>query len=553
MPTYDFQLLLKHLLEHGVAWAPDQEIVYRDQVRYTYADMYGRVLRLAAALQQLGVEGGTKVGVIEWDSHRYLEMYFGVPGSGAILHTINPNLAPENVIYTMQHAEDEVLIFHEDFLPLVEELRPRLPSIRRYVLITDQADNEHPQERPDIGWIDAEYEELLAGASPLGELPDLGSKYGFDENTQATLSYTTGTTGKPKGVYFTHRQLVLHTFAGWGSLPALSNYGPMGKHEVYMPLTPMFHVHAWGVPYWATVHGFKQVYPGKYDPDMLLQLIVEEGATFSHCVPTILQMVITPAAAQGLDLSHWRVVTGGARLTKGLAMAARELGIKITGGYGLSETCPLLTIANLKPFMEEEWDEDKQLDWMVKTGFVMPLVKIRVVGPDGQDVAPDGTETGEIVVRSPWTTPGYYQDPERSEELWDGGWMHTGDVANVDEHGYIQIVDRIKDVIKSGGEWIVSLELENLLSLHDDVLEAAVIGIPGQKWGERPLAIIVPAEGAEDRITAEAMQEHLQRFVAEGVLTKWAVPERYVFIEGLPRTSVGKIDKKALRSQYWTD
>jgi len=202
--------------------------------------------------------------------------------------------------------------------------------------------------------------------------------------------------------------------------------------------------------------------------------------------------------------------------------------------------------------MEEEWDEDRQLDWMVKTGFVMPLVQIRVVGPDGKDVAPDGTETGEIVVRSPWLTPGYYKDPERTEELWAGGWMHTGDVANVDEYGYFQIVDRIKDVIKSGGEWIVSLELENLLSLHEDVLEAAVIGIPDEKWGERPLAIIVPVKGAEERITAEAMQEHLQKSVADGVIAKWAVPEHYVFVEELPRTSVGKIDKKVLRSWHQT-
>ncbi|MFQ5811641.1 MAG: fatty acid--CoA ligase [Anaerolineae bacterium] len=538
MAAYDFQLLLKHLLEHGVAWAPDQEIVYRDQMRHTYTDMYDRVLRLAAALQQLGVKQGTKVGVIEWDSHRYLEMYFGIPGIGAVLHTINPRLSPENVIYTMEHAEDEVLIFHEDFLPLVEQVRPRLPSIRKYVLITDR------EEKPDIMGVDAEYEELLAGTSPLAELPD------FDENTQATLSYTTGTTGKPKGVYFTHRQLVLHTFAGWGSLPAICNYGPMGKREVYMPLTPMFHVHAWGVPYWATVYGLKQVYPGRYDPELLLRLITEEKATFSHCVPTILQMVITAAAAKGLDLSRWKVVIGGARLTKGLAMAARELGIKVTGGYGLSETCPLLTISNLKPFMEEEWDEDRQLDWAIKTGFVMPLVKIRVVGPDGKGVAQDGTETGEIVVRSPWTTPGYYKDPERSEELWAGGWMHTGDVANVDEYGYIQIVDRIKDVIKSGGEWIVSLELENLLSLHEDVLEAAVIGVPDEKWGERPLAIIVPKQGAEERVTADAMREHLQKFVADGVITNWAVPDKYAFVEELPRTSVGKIDKKALRSQH---
>lgn len=538
MAAYDFQLLLKYLLEHGVGWAPDQEIVYRDQVRHTYADMYDRVLGLASALQRLGVEKGTKVGVIEWDSHRYLEMYFAIPGMGAVLHTINPRLAPENLIYTMVHAEDEVLIFHEEFLPLVEQVRPRLPSVSKYILITDK------EEKSDIGGVDAEYEELLTGASPLDELPDL------DENTQATLAYTTGTTGRPKGVYFTHRQIVLHTLAGWGPLAVMGNYGGMDKHEVYMPLTPMFHVHGWGIPYFATLFGFKQVYVGKYEPEMILRLVTGEKVTFSHCVPTILQMIITAPAAKGLDLSRWKVIIGGARLTKGLAMAAKELGIKVTTAYGLSETCPVLTVANLKPFMEKKWGEGKQLDWAIKTGFVMPLVRLRVVAPDGKDVAQDGTETGEIVVRTPWLTPGYYKDPERTEELWAGGWMHTGDVAHVDEYGYIQIVDRLKDVIKSGGEWIVSLELENLLSLQEDVLEAVVIGVPDEKWGERPLAVIVPAEGAEERITAEAVQEHLQKYVADGVITKWAVPDHYVFVEELPRTSVGKIDKKVLRNRY---
>ncbi len=538
MAAYDFQLLLKHLLEHGVAWAPDQEIVYRDQLRYTYADMYHRVLSLASALQRLGIQKGTKVGVIEWDSHRYLGMYFGIPGIGAILHTVNANLALENVIYTMEHAEEEVLIFHEGFLPLVEQARHRVPSIRRYILITDK------EEKPDIKWVDAEYEEALAAAPALDQLPE------FDENTQATLSYTTGTTGRPKGVYFTHRQLVPHNFAGWTSVAMLGNDGGLDKHDVYMPLTPVFHVHAWGIPYLATVFGLKQVYPGRYDPELILQLITEEKVTFSHCVPTILQMVITAPAAKGLDLSQWKVIMGGARLTKGLALPARELGIKVTGGYGLSETCPFLVLANLRPFMEKEWDEDKQLDTKIKTGFPMPLVKLRVVGPDGKDVSRDGMERGEIVVRTPWLTPGYYKDPERTKELWPGRWMHTGDVAHVDGYGYIQIVDRLKDVIKSGSEWIVFLDLENLLSLHEDVLQAGVIGVPDEKWGERPLAIILPVEGAKERITAEAMQQHLRKYVAEGVIAKWAVPEHYVFVEELPRTSVGKIDKKALSSGY---
>jgi fatty-acyl-CoA synthase len=538
MAAYDYQLILKHLLEYAITWAPEQKILYQDQLSQTYSEMYERVLRLASALQQLGVKRGTKIGVIEWDSHRYLELYFALPGLGAILHTINPNLAPENVIYTMQHAEDEILIFHEDFLPLVEQFRSRIPSLQKFILIRENA------EQPDLDWVHAEYEALLDATSPIPELPD------FDERTQATLSYTTGTTGRPKGVYFTHRQLVLQTYAGWGSLAMLGNDGGLNKHDVYMPLTPMFHVHGWGWPYVATTFGLKQVYPGRYDYELILQLVAKEGVTLSHCVPTILQRVITHASTKGLDLTGWKLIIGGARLPKGVAMAAEKLGMRLTGAYGLSETCPLLTLANLKPFMEQTWTEEEQLDWKIKTGVPMPLVKIRVIAPDGKDVAPDGKETGEIVTRAPWLTPGYYQDPDRSEELWAGEWMHTGDVAYVDEYGYVQIVDRMKDIIKSGGEWIASLELENLLSLHEDVLEAAVIGVPDEKWGERPLALITFSQGAKRHLKPEDLQLHLQRYVDEGTITKWAVPEHYVFLDEMPKTSVGKIDKKALRTQY---
>jgi len=271
--------------------------------------------------------------------------------------------------------------------------------------------------------------------------------------------------------------------------------------------------------------------------------------TFSHCVPTILQTIVTAPAVKGFDLSRWKVIIGGARLPKGLAMETTKLGIKVYAGYGLSETCPVLTIANIKPFMEA-WDQEKQLDWAIKTGFVVPLVDLKVVDAAGKEVARDGKESGEVVVRAPWCTQGYYKEPDRTEELWEGGWMHTGDVANVDEYGYIQIVDRLKDVIKSGGEWIVSLELENLLSLHEGVLEAAVIGVHDDKWGERPRAIVVPREGYKDRLTADALKTHLNKFVQEGVITNWSVPEDYVLADELPKTSVGKIDKKVLRSRY---
>jgi fatty-acyl-CoA synthase len=536
--TYDYQLLLKHLLEHGVSWAPDQEIVYCNRFRYHYEDMYQRVLKLAASLKQLGIKQGTKIGVIEWDSHRYLEMYFGIPGSGAVLHTINPNLAQENVLFTIQHAEDEILIFHEDFLQLVEQIRDRLPNIRTFIVITEEPNSTGIQGAAYT------YEEFLELSPPLPELPE------FDENTQATLSYTSGTTGQPKGVYFSHRQLVLHTFAGWGSMAMFGNDGGLGKHDVYMPLTPMFHVHAWGVPYVATVFGLKQVYLGRYDYDLILKLMKDEGATFSHCVPTILQQVLNAAESQGQDLAGWKVVVGGARLTKGLATAAQNLGVEITAGYGLSESCPFLTLASLRTNMEKDWSEEAQLDVRVKTGFPMPLVKYRVVGSDGEDVPMDGVHTGEIVVRSPWLTEGYYKDSERTEQLWSGDWMHTGDVANVDQHGYIQIVDRTRDIIKSGGEWIVSLELENLLSLHEEVLEAGVIGVPDEKWGERPLAVISTKEGAEADVTTEALQSHLEKFVSDGQIAKWAIPERFVFLDQLPKTSVGKIDKVELRRLF---
>jgi fatty-acyl-CoA synthase len=539
MAVYDYQLLLKHILEFGVNWSPDQEVIYKDQFRHTYKEMYQRVLTLASALQKLGVDKGTKVGVMEWDSHRYLEMYFAIPSVGAVLHTINPNLSPENVIYTVEHAEDQVLIFNEDFTPLVEQIRERVPSIKKFVSISETG------EKPAISWVDDDYDALMNTTHNMEELPD------FEETAQATLSYTTGTTGRPKGVYFSHRQLVLQTYAGWGTLAVLGNHG-LGKHEVYMPLTPMFHVHAWGIPYVATTFGWKQIYNGRYDPEIAIRMFKEHKVTFSHCVPTILQMILTHPDAQDVDFSGWKVIIGGARLTKGLAIEAEKRGILVTTAYGLSETCPILVLGNLKPFMEMEWQGDRLLDGRLKTGVAMPLIKTRVVAPDGADVAWNGEETGEIVVRAPWLTPGYYKDPERSDELWDGGWMHTGDVANVDEYGYLQIVDRIKDVIKSGGEWIVSLELENILSLHEDVLEAGVIGVPNEKWGERPLAVIVPVEGASENLDGDALTSFLQNYVVDGTLTKWTLPDHYVFVEDLPRTSVGKIDKKALRGQYST-
>jgi fatty-acyl-CoA synthase len=316
-----------------------------------------------------------------------------------------------------------------------------------------------------------------------------------------------------------------------------------------MPLTPMFHVHAWGFPYVSTFLGAKQVYPGQYEPGMLLKLIQTERVTFSHCVPTILQMIVTSPAIKAVDLSNWKVVIGGARLSEGLAKAARDLGIDVYAGYGMSETCPVMSLATLKEYMLD-WDDDKKLDVIVKTGKPIPLAEFEVVDNEGNPLPHNGASTGEVVMRSPWLTRSYYKAPDKTKELWRRGWLHSGDVGYIDAEGYLQITDRIKDVIKSGGEWISSLDLENLMSQHEAVLESAAIGIPDEKWGERPLIIVVLKPEFKNKLSGEDLRRFMLKFAQEGKLPKYGVPDKYEFVEEIPKTSVGKIDKKVLRKSY---
>ncbi|MEM3146313.1 MAG: long-chain-fatty-acid--CoA ligase, partial [Archaeoglobaceae archaeon] len=420
---YEYQLLIKHILESGVNYAPKQEIVYRDLRRYTYTDLYERVCRLANALEELGVKKGTRVAVLDWDSHRYLECYFAIPMMGAVLHTVNVRLSPDDLLYTMQHAEDEVVLVYKDFVPLMESIAGNLSTVKKFVVMTDDT-------MPETKLTDLEYEEILKNASKSYEFPD------FDERTMATLFYTTGTTGRPKGVWFTHRQLVLHTLAatvwatGWRSNVRLKD-----DEEVYMPLTPMFHVHAWGYPYVATLLGLKQVYPGRYEPKKIIEIILKEKVTFSHCVPTILQMILENLPPK-LMLDKWKVIIGGSKLPEGLAIKAKERGIKVTSGYGMSETCPKLLSAAFKPHLIA-LNEEEKLKYCLKTGIPNPLVYLRVVHEDFTDVKKDGKDMGEIVVRAPWLTQSYLKDEEKTKELWAGGWLHTGDIAVMDEEGYV--------------------------------------------------------------------------------------------------------------------
>ena len=387
--------------------------------------------------------------------------------------------------------------------------------------------------------LDGEYEALLAAADTVYDFPEL------DENTMATTFYTTGTTGLPKGVFFSHRQLVLHTY---GIITAASGYtsqANISSTDVYMPITPMFHVHAWGMPYAMTLLGAKQVYPGRYEPEMLLKLKLTEKVTFSHCVPTILHMLVSSPAVQKLDLSGWKVIIGGSALSKGLCQASLKLGINVFAAYGMSETCPLLTIANLKPEMLDLTPE-KQIPMRCRTGLPVANVLLEVLDANGGPLPHDGKSTGEVVVRAPWLTQGYLKDQERSEELWENGWLHTGDIGFIDEEGYLQITDRLKDVIKTGGEWISSLELEDIISQHPAVSEVAVIGVADEKWGERPMALVVPKPEEKESTTEEAIKAFVAKFAEDGTIPKFGVPDRIILIDALPKTSVGKLNKKEI-------
>ena len=536
--AYSYPLLIKQLLHAPLAQTAHQEIVYRDVRRLTYLELRDRIGRLASALEQIGVRPGDSVGVLDWDSNRFLEAFFAIPMMGVVLQTVNVRLSPEQIAYTIDHAGSSTLLVNDEFVDLVQSILPQLSKVKRLVVLTDR-------KAPVTGKLEfaGEYEQLLAAASPDFDFPD------FDENVQATTFYTTGTTGQPKGVYYSHRQLVLHAMAELAVFGLAAKQGSFHRDDVYMPITPMFHVHAWGFPWAATLAGVKQVYPGRYDPALLIRLIKTEGVTFTHGVPTLLQMLLDAAAKADVDLAGLKMVIGGSALPKALAKQAMDRGVDVFAGYGMSETGPLLTVAHLQS-SDLSGDADQEVEIRTRAGRACPLVDLRIVDANMNEAPHDGATSGEIVVRAPWLTNGYFNSPEASEQLWAGGYLHTNDIGVITPDGYLRVTDRIKDVIKTGGEWISSLQLEDIIMHRAGVGECAVIGVKDDRWGERPLALIVRDPKTTPPVSEEDIKAHILSYSEKGVISKFAVPQRILFVEALAKTSVGKFDKKALRAQY---
>ena len=529
--AYAYPLLIKQLLNRAKAVSGDQQIVYADKLSYRYSDFFKRVARLANTLKGLGLQQGDVVAVMDWDSHRYLECYFAIPMLGLVLQTVNIRLSDDKILYTLNHAKPKALLLNSEFLPMIGNHRYDAPSIEHVIWLDD-----HDTPAPDF--VVGEYESLLANASDDCDYPD------FDENTIATTFYTSGTTGNPKGVFFSHRQIVLHAL-GVASALAL-NPEPLGLryHDVYMPITPMFHVNGWGIPYVATMIGIKQIYPSRYVPSTLVDLIDKHQVSFTHCVPTILQMLLKESDTRDThSFNGLKMIIGGSRLTEGLAKSALAKGVEVFTAYGMSETCPIITVATFDK--NEPITAENSLTTRLATGTPVVMVDLQIWDEDGNKQPQDGKSTGEVVVRSPWLTQSYFKNHDAGNELWQRGYLHTQDIAHMNDQGVIKVTDRLKDVIKSGGEWISSLEIETILSLHPCVADIAVIGVPDDKWGERPLALVVQkpsCHNSADEILALAEQAY-----ERGMIPKYGIPSLLRFVDEIPKTSVGKHDKKVIR------
>jgi fatty-acyl-CoA synthase len=489
--------------------------------RATYAEVGDRVDRLCRGLDSLGVKRGDRVATFAWNTQHHLEVYMAVPCMGAVLHTVNVRLFEDQLEYVVNHAEDSVMFVDPRLVEQLAKLAPRFESVRHFVVMGDADLDALPNA--------VSYEELLSSQDAGYDYPRL------DDKQAAGLCYTSGTTGNPKGVLYSHRSNVLHAVA-----QGLANALGMCQDDRVMPVVPMFHANAWGLPYGAAMHGADLVMPGPYlQAEPLARLIEEERVTAAGGVPTIWMDLLRYADEQDTDLSSMRMVAcGGSAVPRSLMEAFQERhGMRIVQAWGMTETSPVGSVAH-PPAAAGDAQH-----WELRStaGRLLPLVEGRIVDDAGDELPHDGKTTGELEVRGPWVAREYYEDPAGAEKFHDG-WLRTGDVASIDERGFVRISDRAKDVIKSGGEWISSVELENEIMGHPGVAEAAVVAIPDEKWSERPLACVVREEGSE--VSADELREHLGDRVA-----KWWIPDEFAFIDEVPKTSVGKFDKKVLRRE----
>ncbi len=520
------------MMRRAEQFFPKKQVISRTAAgiqRLSYKQIAERTRRLADSLSRLGVTKGDKVGTLAWNHHRHLEAYFAVPSMGAVLHTINIRLSPQHISYIINHAEDKVLLVDQDILPLLEKCAASLTSVKAYIIMTDN------QELPETTLTPVfHYENLLKEANPNFQYPE-----DIDENDPAGMCYTSATTGNPKGVIYTHRGIVLHSLA-----LGLADGGAISERDIAMPVVPMFHVNAWGIPFAGVWFGASLVLPGPYfTPKLLAELIQQEKVTITAGVPTIWLGLLKELEDGDYDMSSLRaVLCGGAAAPKGMIKTfEQKYRIPFKHAYGMTETSPLALISTLKSYQEDLEPEEK-LDLRSKQGTLVPGLEMKIIGKDGE-VAWDGKEMGELCLRGPWIASEYYKD-ERTEEAFQDGWLHTGDVVTIDEEGFVKIVDRTKDLIKSGGEWISSVDLENALMAHEAVFEAAVVAIPHEQWQERPIACVVLKEPYKGKITKEELLAYLQAQFA-----KWWIPDDILFYDEIPKTSVGKFLKRTLRDQ----
>ncbi len=522
----DFPLTLQHARRRMRDCHPTAQVVTlteRGPVRASFGEVNERVDRLARALGRLGIEDGDRVGTFAWNNQRHFELYMAIPCVGAVLHTLNIRLFAEQLTYIVNHAEDQVIFVDDSVVPLLEPLAPTFKGVRHFVVMGDGDAGSLPNA--------LRYEELMeeAGSGPH-DYPEL------DERQAAALCYTSGTTGNPKGVLYSHRSLCLHATA---SLMA-DNLG-LSRRERVLVVVPMFHANAWGLPHAAALCGADLVMPDRFlQAEPLARAIESERPTVVGCVPTIFADLLRYADSHEVDLtSLTNSVCGGSAVPRQLMRDFQERhGVCIHQGWGMTETSPVATFSDPP---EDRGHDERYWDERALQGKPLPWVELRLVDDDGQEVPWDGESTGEIEVRGPWIASSYYND-DSGDEKFDAGWLRTGDIAAIDEQAFVRITDRAKDVIKSGGEWISSVELENELMAHPDVVEAAVIAKPDERWSERPLCCVVLREGAT--ANAEELIEHLRPRVA-----KWWLPDELAFIAEVPKTSVGKFDKKALRAR----